>query len=277
MDQFNQLFAGLKNPELLKALAAIIGLFFIRFLILRGVSNLKFKQPVTKSKILYTTKNITLLIIVFIFLFMWGDELRSLALSLAAVAVAFVIALKEVILCATGGVIKASSKLFEIEDRINIKGIRGEVIDHNLLLTTLLEIGPGKTSNQYTGKIIKIPNSYFLTESFYRTPSGNPYSLNVLTIPADLDKNLFLKQKLLLESAQAVVAPYANLAEEYITKMCREQHVKVPDLNPRVLYEIKNPDKVEFHVRMPVPFNGTTRTENKVKDMYLTKVFKEID
>lgn len=277
MSYIQRAIEGMTNPGFLTAVAALFGLFFLRYLLIRGVNSLNFKHTTTKYKILYATKNISLLIILVVFIFMWGEELRSLALSLAAVAVAFVIAMKEVILNATGGILKASSNLFEIGDRINIKGIRGEVIDHNLLLTTLLEIGPGESSNQYTGKLIKIPNSLFLTESFYTTPSGNPYSLNVLAIPADLDKHIFRRQEILLKAAQQVSAPYAQLAEEYITAMCKKQNVKVPDLNPRVLYEVTGSSTVEFHIRMPMPFNGMTRTENKVKDMYLAEVFKEIN
>ncbi|MFT5604801.1 MAG: small-conductance mechanosensitive channel [Paracoccaceae bacterium] len=79
----------------------------------------------------------------------WGEELRTLALSIVALAVAFVVATKELILCITGSIIKTASCSFDIGDRIQIKDYCGDVIDHNLLATTLLEVGLGKHPTTY--------------------------------------------------------------------------------------------------------------------------------
>ena len=115
----------------------------------------------------------------------------------------------------------------------------------------------------------------FLEKSMFITPKGDHYTLNIFTVPTKIDKNFFEKQQLLLDSAKAVSAPYFVLAEEYITKRCRTQGVEVPQLKPRVLYEISNPNEAEFHVRMPMPFSELTRTENKVKDMFIGELMKK--
>jgi len=206
---------------------------------------------------------------------MWGEELRSLAISLAAVAVALVIALKEVMMSVIGGFVKASYKLFEVGDRITVGEIRGEVVDHNLYMTTLFEIGPGSVSNQFTGRQVKIPNSVFITSNFAITPAGNHFTLHIMIIPVSLDKNLFVKQEILKKCAEAVCAPYFPIAEEYITKMCLKQAVPIPEIKPRVFYQTKTPERAEFHVRIPVPFKTMAKTENKLQDMYLSELFKK--
>lgn len=274
MEHITRVFSTMGNFELVSAVTAFLLLLFIRYFLVRTVYNIEFKSLERRSRWLSFTRTVTFIFIVIVFILMWGEELRSLAISLAAVAVALVLALKEVILCIMGGIVKASYNLFEIGDRITIGKIRGEVIDHNLYQTTLFEVGPGPTSNQYTGKQVKIPNSLFLTDSFFITPSGNHYTLHVMVVKSTLDKNIFEKQKVLLEAAQAVSAPYATLAEEYISNMCKKQGVKTPELKPRVLYETTSSTEVEFHVRMPMPFSALARTENKVKDMFLSEVFK---
>src|SRR5690606_32112227 len=83
-------------------------------------------------------------------------ELRTVAISIVAIAVAFVVATKELILCITGSILKMASRSFVIGDRIQVKDFRGDVIDQNLLATTILEVGPGKLTHQRTGRMAVI-------------------------------------------------------------------------------------------------------------------------
>ncbi|MGH1468979.1 MAG: mechanosensitive ion channel domain-containing protein [Bdellovibrionales bacterium] len=274
MEQLKHILLDVLYSSYFSSIMGFMLLILVRHLLIRAVMGLSFKDYERRQKRVTATRNFTFFLLVLIFFLMWGEELKSVAVSLSVVAVAVVLALKELIISFTGGLIKVSSKLFEIGDRVTVKGMRGEIIDHNLFTTTLFEIGPGQYSNQYTGRQIKIPNSVFITDSLVVTPSGNHYTLHVATLSVALDKNIFEKQKILLEAAQAVSAPYMQLAEEYITRMCRKQNVRVPDLKPRVLYETPNPTTVEFHIRMPMPFKALTRTENKVKDMFFAEMFK---
>ncbi len=68
------------------------------------------------------------------FLF-WNTEINEFALSLTAIAVAVVVASKEIILCFTGSIQRASSRSFRIGDWIEVGNTRGEVIEHNLMAT----------------------------------------------------------------------------------------------------------------------------------------------
>lgn len=275
MNHIEKLGIELTKQEFIATLLFFALLFFVRFLLVRAVQQINFKGQDTKRKWLSSVKNITLILIIFMFFMMWGKELRTLAFSLAAVAVAIVIAFKEIIMCFIGGILKAATRMFEIGDRVTIAGKRGEVTEHNILTTTLLEIGPGDQSNQFTGKQIKIPNILLVTESIFVLPKGENYNLNILVVPAPMDNSIFKRQKILLNSAKMVCAPYFKIAEESITTRSHKQGVRVPDLKPRVLYEIPDPKTVHYHVRMPMPFDSLTRTENKIKDMYLAECFKQ--
>jgi small-conductance mechanosensitive channel len=275
MNHIEQLGIEITDREFIATLLFFALLFFVRFLLVRAFEQISFKDDQNRRKWISSVKNITFIVIVFIFFMMWGKELRTLAFSLAAVAVAIVIAFKEIIMCFIGGLLKAANRMFEIGDRITIVGKRGEVMEHNLLSTTLLEIGPGDQSNQFTGKQIKIPNILLVTESIFVLPKGENYNLNVFIVPAVLDKNLFVRQEILLNATKAVSEPYFSLAEESIVSRSRKQRVRPPDLKPRVLYEIIDPKTVHFFVRCTMPFDSLTRTENKIKDMYLSECFKQ--
>lgn len=274
MEHIEYLVINITHREFIATFLFFALMFLIRHLLIRAVHQINFKKIDTKRKWLSSMKNITLIIIIIMFFMMWGKELRTLAFSVAAVAVAIVIAFKEIIMCIVGGFLKTTTHMFDIGDRVTINGKRGEVTEHNLFTTTLLEVGPGSHSNQFTGRQIKIPNNLLITDSIFVSPKGENYNLNVLVIPVHLDEHVFTRQELLKKAANAVCEPYFNVAEENISARCRKQGVRVPDLKPRVLYEITEPDQVDFHVRMPMPFSSLTRTENKIKDMYLSECFK---
>ena len=112
-----------------------------------------------------TIRNTLILVSIIGLAIIWAPQLQNFAVSLIAIAVALVLATKELLDCLTGSLLRTASKAYAVGDRIEINGTRGNVVDHNFLTTTLLEIGPGQTSHQYTGRAIVIPNNQLLSHS----------------------------------------------------------------------------------------------------------------
>ena len=100
-----------------------------------------------------------------VLLALWISQLQTVVLSLAAVMVAVVIATKELIMCAAGAVLRVGGHLFRVGDRIEVRGLHGEVIDHGVFSTTLLELPPAGAGHRGTGRTFVLPNSAFLTEA----------------------------------------------------------------------------------------------------------------
>ena len=92
----------------------------------------------------------------------WVAELRAVATALIAFTVAFVIAMKEFILCINGSLLRTATNAYSVGDRIEIDGHRGDVIDFTLFSTRLMEVGPGRQYHLRTGRTIVVPNSKLL-------------------------------------------------------------------------------------------------------------------
>lgn len=133
------------------------------------------------------SRNGLILLLILGLLTIWGEELRTLALSIVAIAVAFVVATKELIMCVTGSILKSGASSFSLGDRIQIKDFRGDVIDQNLLATTILEVGPGKITHQRTGRMTVIPNALFVSEPVINESYTHDYILHVFTVPFKRD------------------------------------------------------------------------------------------
>ena len=81
----------------------------------------------------------------------WAAELQALAVSFAVLAMAIVWATRETFACIQGAAYRISANAFEVGDRINIAGIRGDVIDPGILGTLVFEVGQG---HQRTGRMM---------------------------------------------------------------------------------------------------------------------------
>ena len=104
-------------------------------------------------------------VLALVLLALWISQLQTVVLSLAAVTVALVIATKELIMCAGGAVLRWGGHMFRVGDRIVVRGLHGEVIDHGLFSTTLAELPPVGVGHRGTGRTFVLPNSAFLTEA----------------------------------------------------------------------------------------------------------------
>lgn len=110
-------------------------------------------------------KNGILTLLVTGLVLIWAPQLQTLALSLAAVAVALVIATKEMILCLSGAFMRVSTRPFVVGDWISIDGIAGEVIDVNAFSFKLQKVDLAGKSYEMAGSTIEIPNSRLLTSA----------------------------------------------------------------------------------------------------------------
>lgn len=109
-------------------------------------------------------RNVLFLIAVVGLLMIWAPQLRTFALSLTAVAVAIVVATKELILCLSGSAFRTATRAYSIGDIVEIGANRGEVADINLLSTRLLEMDRREGSIRLLGQSAVVPHSLLFTQ-----------------------------------------------------------------------------------------------------------------
>jgi small-conductance mechanosensitive channel len=67
------------------------------------------------------------------------------------------------------------SRKFVIGDRLEIDGIRGDVLDIQLLRTTFLEVNNWLGVDQPTGRVVIMPNSFIFRSKVFNFSHGHPY------------------------------------------------------------------------------------------------------
>ena len=229
----------------------LVTLILLRALTARYIRR-KVSSPELRRRWLVQSRNGLLLLLLLGLLFIWGEELRTLALSIVAIAVAFVVATKELILCVTGSILKTGAGSFNIGDRIQVKDFRGDVIDQNLLATTILEVGPGKITHQRTGRMAVIPNALFVSEPVINESYTHDYLLHVFTIPFKREDNWREAQDAFLESANKHCEPFLEDARKHMKQLSEERGLDVPTVEPRVTMQVPAAGEVHLIIRIPV-------------------------
>ena len=88
------------------------------------------------------------------------EDLRLLATTLGIVSAALVIALQDVFVSIAGWFAIVLSNKIRVGDRVEIDGDKGDVLEIELMRTTLNEIETGLGIDHPTGRIVALPNSY---------------------------------------------------------------------------------------------------------------------
>lgn len=270
MDYKNFIFEDLTLNKLSISIIFLVGIIVLRTAFASILNSSKSMSVERKRKYFVNLNSTTTFLILFSALFIWDEELRSLAFSLAAILVAIVLACKELILNFMGGIFKLTQNTFHVGDRIEVSGIRGDVIDRTLLSTTLLEIGPGRETHQLTGRSVIIPNSIFLSHTLINESYLKNYVLHTFKIPLKKKADWVKSEELLLELCEKHCSEYFEQAQHHFNELSKRSHLEVPILKPRVHVNVTSPDQLDLLVRFTAPASMKGRIEQRILKEFLT-------
>lgn len=252
------------TSQAFNSIVLILCFLAVRWSLILGVRRWKAPSPDEKRRWIVHVKNFSLIIVLAGLVGLWATELRTFALSLVAVAAAVAISTKEIIQCLLGGVYKASVNPFDLGDRIEVGGYRGEVIDHNFLSTTVLEIGPWKDVHSLSGRQLIIPNSLFLTHAITNQSLQQEYVLHMIRVPLLPGEDWRALEKLLLEVALKECAVILESARQSMQRMGQREGLDLPTVEPRVTFQLGDYGQMQANLRVPCQGSRISRTEQAI-------------
>jgi len=230
-----------------------------------------------KRRWIIQVKNVSVIILAAGLFGIWLTELRTFAISMVAVAAALAISTKEIIQCFMGGFYITSVKPFELGDRIEVAGCRGEVIDHNFLSTTLLEVGPQREVNQLSGRQVVLPNSVFLLHPLQNQSLQQDYVLQTLRLTVYPGEDWRDLEKSLLEAANRECQSFLEPALHAMSRMAQREGLDLPRVEPRVSVQYDDLGRLHVTLRFPTPLGNVSRVEQAIlRSVASARVVKEV-
>lgn len=198
----------------------------------------------------------------------------GVVLGLATAGIAF--AMQEVIGALAGWFNIVAGRIFRVGDRIQMGGVRGDVIDVTPLRTKVLEIGSGSDDGdswvrgrQFTGRIVAISNKATFTQPVYNYSALFDFIWEELTIPVAHSSDWEQAEAILADEARRVST--SDGARQAIDKMTRSYPVPRTEVEPRVFARATD-DYLELSARFVVP----VRTARSVKDDLTRRVMERL-
>jgi small-conductance mechanosensitive channel len=128
----------------------------------------------------------------------WFTAIQSLGTFLGLLSAGLAIALKDLVADVAGWFFILWRRPFELGDRIEVAGMKGDVVDRTIFQITIMEVGNWIEADQSTGRLIHIPNSLIFTQPLANYVAGFPYLWNELKIGVTFESD-WRKAKSILE------------------------------------------------------------------------------
>jgi small-conductance mechanosensitive channel len=135
----------------------------------------------------------------------WFTAIQSLGTFLGLLTAGLAIALKDLVADLAGWFFILWRRPFELGDRIEVAGRKGDVVDQTVFQITIMEVGNWIDADQSTGRLIHIPNSLIFREPVANYVAGFPYLWNELAVGVTFESD-WRKAKQILEGIAADMA-----------------------------------------------------------------------
>lgn len=204
-------------------------------------------------------------------LFIWNDYIQNLMTLISVTSAAMTIALRELILNFFCGIYIKVKKPFQVEDRIEVKDIRGDVMNISSLNFEVLEISTDEKHGQSTGVIVTFPNSIVFSEPVRNLNKGFKYIWDELTVKVTIDCDL-------VKNKQELYKIVNNI--EVIKNIPKKMKAQINDINTtnRVYFNKYDPTIytkiVDDHIELTIRYLMHPKKGRFVESVIWNKVLE---
>lgn len=203
----------------------------------------------------------------------------SVILGFATAGIAF--AMQEVIGALFGWVNILAGRIYNVGDRIEVGGVRGDVLDITPLRTTLLEIGGAPrggegsgswvTARQPTGRIVAISNKKTFTDAVFNYSAQLEWIWEELTLVVSQDADWQRAEAILLDEVRGESPAVREQGERTLARLHERHRFSAGDVEPRVFVRV-----VEGDIELTARFVVGVRRARAAKDAITRRVLERL-
>ena len=268
MEQFLNTY--LYNPTVGKLVAVIAGILLVVVLV-RFVQKVLGRR-VASTEVRYRARKfvsfagyfVSILVITVVF----SDKLGGVTVGVAGAGIAF--ALQEVIASVAGWLAISFAHFYNTGDRVQLGGIKGDVIDIGILRTTLMEVGQWVDGDLYNGRVVRIANSFVFKEPVFNYSGEFPFLWDEIKVPVRYGGDVSLAKQILSDVAEEVVGAYTDQVQAAWDHLVRSYLIENAQIQPMVTL-VATDNWMEFTLRYVVNF----KERRRVKDLLFARILEE--
>lgn len=251
-------------------------LIFIVFGILKAIvralysrADVSNKKKYFRNRMIKIALNIISIILVVL---LWGHRISGMVTIISFLSAGIAIAVKEIIFDFFAGIYINMKKIFELEDRVEINGIKGDVVNIRSLGFEVLEVGDRVHAEQSTGRIIHIPNSFVFLYPLKNYTKAFKYIWDEITVKVPLDADIEKTKEVLYDivNSNEILESIPKKMEDAVADVTVEYRIYYNYLDPIIYTEI-----VDSHVELYIRYIVHPKKSRIVEDEIYLKILDE--
>lgn len=243
-----------EDRTLLDAVLVSLIILFLAYLI-NSIAGSLILRRVTTPKDRYTlrkTASILITVLAFASLFaIWIERTSTLFIAYGILSAGVAIALQDVLRNIAGGILLVVVRPFKAGDRIEVLEIVGDVLDIGSLNTTVMEIREWVDADQYTGRVLTIPNSFVLNQTIKNYTKDYSFIWDEIRILLIYGSNWKKAIEIALETAGPIVGEFEDLARRELLLMGKKYFITRYEVHRNVFMKMEE-NWIEMRLRYVV-------------------------
>lgn len=275
IDQLLKEFSGLELSGLLVQ-AFQFGIWALLILLLSWLARKGINSTIHDNAMRYRARKVVRLasfsLIVLLAVISFTGKIQYFSVAIGLLSAGIVFALQEVILSLAGWISIFSSNIYKPGDRIEVKKVKGDVIDISLTKTTLMEIGEWVSSDNYSGRIVQISNAIVFKEVVHNYSTDFPFVWDEINLPIRYGSDIDLTNRIVSDIARESLTEYADFAKKHWKHIVNKYLIEDANIEPTLSLKLTD-NWIEFNLRYVVDYKKRRITKNKL----YTKIYEAIN
>lgn len=256
----------LSQPLVLKIMKLLVWLFVIlvSMALLRKVLKSRIEDATIRYKAQKGIEIIGYVFIVILLLLSFTlDSLKDYTLIIGLFTAGMTFTLQELILSVAGSFYIFFVRVYKPGDRIEINGIKGDVIDIGSIYTTIMEMGEWVSSDNYSGRIVKISNAFVFKGPIKNYSMDFPFVWDELNILLTFESDIELGIKLVLDTAKGLLSSYTENSKQKWKEMVARYYIEDATLDPTLSVGLTD-NWIELNLRYITDYKRRRMTKNEL-------------
>ena len=264
----------LYNPTVGKISFIIIGMLFIWLMVktLQKSFFAKIQDNNNRYKARKISNFVGIVLTIILISVIFSDRLGGLTVAFGVAGAGIAFALQEVIASFAGWLAIMFGGFYKTGDRVQLGGIKGDVMDIGVLRTTIMETGQWVDGDLYNGRIVLIANSFVFKEPVFNYSGDFPFLWDEIKIPIQYGSDYELASTIIERAGLSIAGDLTTLSQQKWESLRKMYMLESAQTEPMVSI-IANDNWVEYTLRYVVNFKKRRVT----KTLLFKKILKDVE
>jgi small-conductance mechanosensitive channel len=253
--------------SLLVILIAYVINSFAGRIVLNRASNVKDRYTLRK------TVSIIVTVLAFASLFaIWIERTSTVLIAYGILSAGVAIALQDVLKNIAGGILIIIARPFKAGDRIQVQDTVGDVLDIGSFNTIVMEIREWVDADQYTGRIVHIPNGFALSEKIKNYTKDYSFVWDEVRILLIYGSNWKKAKEIALDVAKPIVKEFEDLAQSELLLMGQKYFITTYDVHTNLFMKME-----ENWIEMRLRYVVEPRKRRAISHLLITEILEAFE